>query len=565
MTRVEWTRLEGADVEAVVAMFLNREHPRSTRITPSRGDGGVDILDRGAGPNGSDVVYQVKRYTEPLGAREKTAVEDSLKTLMKDPRWNELTVEEWHLVLPWDPSAEAEKWLCKIGVEQGVTAIWNGLTWVETLASKYPSIIDYYLHGGRSRIHEAYEVVSAAFGAENTKAELSVAALQERVSKALLTLEDDPHYRYEHRFGSGSLPEPSSRPNLVLHFASQSKRDGRWSVVDVIARCAASTTERPITVRGTLTMKSGSEAANAFQDFIAYGSPFQSPEGAYTGDLDAPGGLSGPINRATVSAWSPNEDLGRDPELHCQIVTPDGKVLAAVDLDRIDRSRGEEGLRAVFQETNGVFNLEHRFNLLDKSALRRLTFHDLTGKPVTRVVSALTFLTHCCAPNFGRISRRYTPPDKGIIDANMALPWPKETHDRLKQMNELIALLASLQNSSEATIKVPDFALVHESQPRSWLIATKLLSGESVTQIYEEGYSLRVDLEGAPLPEGSFEVSVPLEVIVGEQHVELGQVLAYFETPTCLGSQEINGRTLFELQTPHRRIKYRPLSVGSAE
>lgn len=33
MTRVEWTRLDGADVEAVVAMFVNREHPNSTRIT----------------------------------------------------------------------------------------------------------------------------------------------------------------------------------------------------------------------------------------------------------------------------------------------------------------------------------------------------------------------------------------------------------------------------------------------------------------------------------------------------------------------------------------------------
>jgi hypothetical protein len=41
-------------------MFVNRGHPNSTRITPSKGDGGVDILDLGAGPGGSDMVYQVK-------------------------------------------------------------------------------------------------------------------------------------------------------------------------------------------------------------------------------------------------------------------------------------------------------------------------------------------------------------------------------------------------------------------------------------------------------------------------------------------------------------------------
>ena len=64
MSLIEWTRLEPGQVEALVAMFVNRERPGSTRITPSRGDGGIDILDRGAGPTGGDVVYQVKRYAD---------------------------------------------------------------------------------------------------------------------------------------------------------------------------------------------------------------------------------------------------------------------------------------------------------------------------------------------------------------------------------------------------------------------------------------------------------------------------------------------------------------------
>jgi hypothetical protein len=56
MARIEWTRRDGDDVEAVVAMFVNRERPNSTRITPSRGDGGVDIVDRGAASDGRDEV-----------------------------------------------------------------------------------------------------------------------------------------------------------------------------------------------------------------------------------------------------------------------------------------------------------------------------------------------------------------------------------------------------------------------------------------------------------------------------------------------------------------------------
>ena len=94
MTRIAWERYEGNDIEAVVAMLINREHPNSVRITPSRGDGGVDILDRGAAADGGDVVYQVKRYTKPLSANQQDRVEESWSRLQSDPRWEALNVEE---------------------------------------------------------------------------------------------------------------------------------------------------------------------------------------------------------------------------------------------------------------------------------------------------------------------------------------------------------------------------------------------------------------------------------------------------------------------------------------
>lgn len=166
MTRVEWTRLEGNDVEAVVAMFVNRERPDSVRITPSRGDGGVDILDRGGGDGGGDAVHQVKRYCEPLSSNQKTEVESSLRALTSDPRWSTLRVTTWYLVTPWDPSPEAEAWLQQLGAGYGIPAAWRGLAYVEQLAAKYGDIIDYYLHGGRNRVVEAYGAALALFGGE---------------------------------------------------------------------------------------------------------------------------------------------------------------------------------------------------------------------------------------------------------------------------------------------------------------------------------------------------------------------------------------------------------------
>ncbi|MFD9466913.1 restriction endonuclease [Streptomyces sp. NPDC060027] len=44
MSRVEWTRLSGDEVEEVVAVLLSRRHPDCVRIRPSRGDGGIDLL-----------------------------------------------------------------------------------------------------------------------------------------------------------------------------------------------------------------------------------------------------------------------------------------------------------------------------------------------------------------------------------------------------------------------------------------------------------------------------------------------------------------------------------------
>jgi len=64
-----------------VATFVNREHVDSARISPSRGDGGVNILDRGVGPDGADIVYQVKRYSVPLSAGHRSDIEDSLRAL----------------------------------------------------------------------------------------------------------------------------------------------------------------------------------------------------------------------------------------------------------------------------------------------------------------------------------------------------------------------------------------------------------------------------------------------------------------------------------------------------
>ena len=329
MTRVEWTRLEGNDVEAVVAMFINRERPDSTRITPSIGDGGIDILDRNVDGTGYDVVYQVKRYAGPLSTGQKNEIEGSLKRLkgpqsdddkvQQDPRWKDLCVEEWHLVTPWDPSPEAELWLQDLGKTYRVKPIWDGLVTIEQLAAKYGDVVDYYLHGGRDRITQIQNEVVALFAISQVEGSLDVATVNERIQKALGVLSHDPHYRYEHRFGEGSIPDVGDRPNLVMSYVVGDKTTERWAIVDVIARCAASTQERPITIEGALHLEPGSDAEQAYKDFLTYGTPFTSPDGAYHGQIDAPGGLGGLLEEATVFIGSVPE-IGDNPQLYLEVL-----------------------------------------------------------------------------------------------------------------------------------------------------------------------------------------------------------------------------------------------------
>lgn len=566
MSRVEWTRLEGNDVEAVVAMFINREHPNSTRITPSKGDGGIDILDRNVNGSSNDVVYQVKRYTGPLTTGQKNEIEGSLKRLMgpksddevkKDPRWGDLNVQKWHLVTPWDPSPEAELWLQGLGETYGVEPVWDGLDLVEQLAAKYPDIIDYYLHGGRERVQTIYQEVAALFAVGNAEQSLDVPGVNQRIEQALGTLDHDPHYRYEHRFGQGELPHIGSRPGLVFAWVAHNTETGRWVIVDVIARCAASAEERPITINGVLQLEPGSDAEQAYRDFLTYGAPFTSPAGAYHGEIDAPGGLGRPLHDATVSVSS-TLDIGDNAQLYLEVLDPNGVVLGGVNLNRVDRSHGEGGVRTVLEEEHHVFTLEDRYNLTVGPSTRRLRLGDFTGRPVTAVAEALTFLSHCRPPNTGRLSVRHTPPEKGVLDPNIGVLHDDTEREYIASLAELIRMLAAFQQHTAAIITVPHLDQLPAEQVRDWQFAYMLLQGREAVATYAEGDALFVELDpGTEVATGSIAIAMPLKVTVGGQTIDLGTMHLALDGATLVERREIDGRTFHVFQTPDRHITYK--------
>lgn len=562
MARVEWTRLEGNDVEAVTAMLVNREQPSSVRITPSIGDGGVDILDPGAGGDGADDVYQVKKYTKPPTSRQKAEVKDSLKALAADERWADLRLGTWHLVTPWDPTPEAYNWLRSLAKKYKFRAVWHGLTYVEQLAAKYPDVIDYYLHGGASRIAAAYQAVMALDRVDRDLGALEVPEIVERIQNALPTLDTDPHYRYELRFGEGQPAPVPQRPGLVMTTITGRGQAGPWAAVDVIARCAASTAVRPITISGRFVLDGDDSFVDALNDFHAFGTPFTSPDGVYEGEIHAPGGLGGRFVGGRVTSFAATGDLGDNPDLHLEALDPDGVVLASVDVVRVERSEGVAGVRVVLQEINGVFTLEDRYNLKEGTGSRNISFGGFSGAPAAAAHAGLRFLTQCKPPNVGRLSVRHTPPERGVLDPNLGFVWSDDAAEHLDKMVALMEDLVTIQAHTSAVVRVPAVDELTMRQVSQWRFAANILRGEAVTRTYPEGHGLVIELaEDLPDSElvGSVTISVPLSVEVGSETLDLGRVGVALDKPTLLQRIPQDNGVVHVFTTPDRSVRYERL------
>ncbi len=559
MSLIEWTRLEPGQVEALVAMFVNRERPGSTRITPSRGDGGVDILDRGAGKTGGDVVYQVKRYTDGFTASQKVSVKDSWDTLRSDPRWEDLRVEEWHLVMPWDPSPEAELWLQELAKDSDVPATWRGLAFVEQLAAKFPDVVDYYLNGGAARIREAQAEVLTLMGLDNVGTATSTQEVTERVQRALGVLDHDPHYRFEFRFGAGPLPTPPvDRPALVLHTARGRRDGGGWITVDVIARCAASVDVEPITINGRFEAEPGTALAKAIQEFFEYGTPMQA-EDAFTGELTAPAGLGGELTSATVRVGPAiDADLGDNRELHLDVLGPDDAVVASVDVDRTERSQGiGGGIRAVLREVNGVFELEERWNLVKQTESHHIRSGAITGLPVRVALPGIQFLTELKSSNRIRISSRHAAPTQGVIDEHTDFGWDREQIGGLSAVRRIVEVLNVIQDHTGTVIRVPDFPKVDPSQFQAWRVAAAMLQGRELTATIPAGHALTIELGSEIEVEDSVAVSMPWLVTIDDQVIDLGRYEVLLEEPALVHRGPVDGGFSYTFTTKDNKFTQR--------
>jgi hypothetical protein len=91
----------------------DRDHalPRAPDSDPGEavpGDGGIDVWV----PEGDTaIVYQIKSYTGNIDASRRAKVKKSWKTLLDYAQENSITISDWYLVMPENPTTGQLKWL----------------------------------------------------------------------------------------------------------------------------------------------------------------------------------------------------------------------------------------------------------------------------------------------------------------------------------------------------------------------------------------------------------------------------------------------------------------------
>ncbi|MBF4549362.1 restriction endonuclease [Pseudoclavibacter sp. VKM Ac-2888] len=549
MKRIPWTRLEGGDVEAVVALLVNRKRPNSIRITPSTGDGGVDILEKGAAPGGGDVVYQVKKYAEPLTSKQKSEIHSSFTTLKSTPRWDRLNVEEWKLVTPWNPTPETYAWFDDLEPEQpGLTRIWHGLDYVEGLAAEYPAVIDYYLGDGETAILRAFRTISQYSDLEDAPSPMDLAT---RFADARRVLDDDPLYAYDYETGHGPLPKRfGTRTGLIMTVArTDDASNTSWTAVHVIARCAESQNLRPVTLEGKIVVPAGDEKLEAaLESFAGYGAPFTSPHGSFQGKLDAPGGLSAELTGASLQLSPTTSEVG-DP-LRLEVLSPEGDVLASVEAIRRDVSSGGLGVRILLEERYKTFTLEDRYHS-EGSLVRAIGQGDFAGQGVLDVQRGLRFLSVCRPPNEGRISHAHTPEGRGVLDRNLCVDWPEDLTQALHVTMDAVDLLVEIQKRTDARVLTPDFSSISGDNLAHWRFVVGLLSGQSYARPVSPDGRFYIELaHSVVLPTGSFTLTSPLVAEVGDQRIALGTIGYEFLGAEVIEKVPSENGALFTLK-PH--------------
>ncbi|MGW1315912.1 hypothetical protein [Streptomyces sp. NPDC002426] len=536
----------GDEVEAVISNLLYNEHPNATRIRPSQGDYGIDVLIPHPGHTEVKDVYQVKKFAMNLTESQKRQIEKSFRRALVGLIRGNVPVGDWYLVMPLDPTPEnmfdwfnnmpdevikgmlADKELKLTAAEksklsewreaEGRTIEWKGHLFCEALASKYWFVPDYYLHGGSDRIRAAVDQVAQilrtdlplrANDAGDLTAVLSPGDIGTHLGRLKDALDGDPHFRYGLSLDP-SAPELVDEPGLIAA-TQEISPDGSCITFRIYERFAEALNERPVPVQ--LRFEFEDEDTEAFETWRKYGKPFTS--GA-SFNIDLPGGLGGEYEngRVRITPASGGETI----ENRYRISTPGGDVVGEALFSSVTATGLDGTGRWIHgSDNNGLLHFDALVDANDLSLRANFELGQVTGKSPVDALPALEFMAGLTAPNRLQVAGKYGPfADLQTLQESSSL-IPAVILDYVRA-------LAILQSHAARQIKTPDLSQVTMREARSVMRAASLVQGKTVVRNWKE---VTVD---SPLPDaeidfdGHYQLSIlkPLSLAIGGQNFRFG-------------------------------------------
>ncbi|MCT7293900.1 hypothetical protein NVV99_23630 [Rhodococcus sp. PAE-6] len=477
-------------------------------------------------------VYQVKKFAENLTTDQKAQIVKSharIKAYAEKRGWS---IETWHLTLPLDPTPENDQWFETLTSEDGFESTWKGLSVFDNWAADFPQVLDYYLGNGKEQMQADMKRFAAttmimlpgldADAAEHTFSTLEPADTLDRIALLRATLNGrDPHYMYDITVGSSPAPSPVPSDHYPTVVASVSKPiDDQVVTVHILARCAESLVERPITYTGTIVVDRDSDDEREWNKFLDYGLVPSRKLKIRDMISDLPGGLGETTVEGLLLIQQPDNPAAEYDRI-LGVIGADGTPLAEIPVHFAAPSSNHDGTGMSSRGTDpsGILTVEvlSRTREHGTEITFNFTLSDPRGHFVADIAPAVAFVHHFSTPNTLRIADPRVPRLTQDRPIPTAKPRNAETRAATSR-HHYIEALATIQQYADCALKVPDFDSV-TAETAADTIRTGRLLREGIITI--DWNTLSVTLhKGVEVPDGlsALVADLPLHITVGGNH-----------------------------------------------
>jgi hypothetical protein len=477
MTMVNWERESGDRVEEFAAALILLDNPQGNRITPSRGDGGIDLQVES---NGRWDIYQVKKFAHTLTGSQKNQIKESWERFVAEtlPLKN---VRSWTLVMPWDPTREQMDWLDELTSGYTFEVRWWGRAHLDGLAAGRPAVVDYFFGDGGRRITALMEQMLALGGGipHGQRGGGLLERIIERQQQILQALSHvDPFYKYVVEIRTGNVNDvgesqmhADARGASLIQYVQINEE--QYAGIRVLPLSAESSWLRPICGTFVFTPPPGSDQAAALADFLDYGTGFTAMPGELT-DVKGPPGLIEP--GAGLFSVIPVFDESSMPPLELQVNAPGEGVILRLPLTNIKAMgapRGD-GFSLTAEDASGTLSFGFKGRTHEGTGQETFNFraHSSVGKYPHDVLPAITFLAQMDGKNEVSLAvRGGRPLLKPLVGEN-------DSRNRALAFVSFLEDLILIQQHTHDALKIPDLEACSQKERDSVGAIAKMLRGE---------------------------------------------------------------------------------------